>query len=264
MLSKTKMSYLLTFAAAVSMTACQPSEPIAKKDHAEQTAKEAAKPATSTDVDTKKISEALGNFLGRNLKSPGIQFDVESIIAGIRNGAAGKPSPMTDEEYEKAMVELQQKAFNVMATNNLEAADKFLKENTKAEGVVEVTPGKLQYVILTEGKGDAVPEHGHPMINYTGRFIDGSVFGTSENSEGPITISIDSTVPGFSKGIAGMKEGEKRRLFIHPDIGYGKGGQLPPNSLLIFDIEVVKAHSPEGAAGEEHDLDEALDIDTGD
>ena len=44
----------------------------------------------------------------------------------------------------------------------------------------------------------------------------------------PITIPLDQTIPGFSKGIVGMKEGEKRRLFVHPDLGYGTTGQLPP------------------------------------
>ena len=152
---------------------------------------------------------------------------------------------MTDEEYEKAMLELQQKAFTAVAKNNLDAAEKFLQTNAKAQGIVEIIPGKLQYTILQEGKGEAVPEHGSPTIQYTGRFIDGTVFGTSENSEGPITVAIDNTVPGFSKGVVGMKEGEKRRLFVHPDIGYGKSGQLPPNSLLIFDVEVVKPNAPD-------------------
>jgi peptidylprolyl isomerase len=266
MFSKSKMPYLLTLATAVTMTACQPTEPLAKKEQTES-AKEAQKPSiiasttASSDADTSKISEALGNFIGRNLKSPGIQFDVESLVKGLRDGAAGKPSPMSDEEYEKAMGELQLKAFNALAETNLEAADKFLNDNAKAEGVIEITPGKLQYKVLQEGKGDAVPEHGTPLINYTGKFIDGSVFGTSENSDGPISISIDNTIPGFSKGLAGMKEGEKRRLFVHPDVGYGKGGQLPPNSLLIFDIEIVKAVSPdqEGLGDDLGELDDSIE-----
>lgn len=256
MISKSKMPYLLTLATAVTMTACQPAEPIAKK---EQATSEAYKESTNNDMT--KVSEALGNFIGRNLKSPGIQFDVESLIKGLRNGAEGKPSPMTDEEYEKAMVELQQKAFNALGTSNLEAADKFMKENATAKGVVEAVPGKLQYIILEEGKGPAVAEHGSPMIHYTGKFIDGTVFGTTENGDGPISVSIDNTVPGFSKGLTGMKEGEKRRLFIHPDIGYGKSGQLPPNSLLIFDVEVVKAESPDDEKNSD-ELDDLLDLDT--
>ena len=41
-----------------------------------------------------------------------------------------------------------------------------------------------------------------------------------------------------------MKEGEKRKLFVHPDLGYGTQGQLPPNALLIFEVEIVKADAP--------------------
>ena len=40
-----------------------------------------------------------------------------------------------------------------------------------------------------------------------------------------------------------MKEGEKRRIYIHPELGYGTRGRLPPNSLLIFDVEIVEAES---------------------
>ncbi len=205
---------------------------------------DAEKADDSQEVDIKKVSQALGNFIGRNLKAPGITFDTESIIVGIREGSEGKPSPLSDEAYEQAMTTLQQKAVHVLADTNLQAADKFMKENKDAKGVVEIVPLKLQYQILTEGNGPVVPANGTPLINYTGKYSDGSVFGCSEGAGGPIAVPIDQTIPGFSKGIAGMKEGEKRRLFIHPEFGYGTSGQLPPNSLLIFDIEVVKATAP--------------------
>lgn len=200
---------------------------------------------TNAPVDITKISEALGHFIGRNLNSPEIKFDLDKVIKGIRDGANGKPAPMTDQEYEQAMTQLQQQALNSVATRNLDAANTFMKDNASTKGLVEIVPGKLTYIVLEEGKGPAVPEHGTPMINYTGKYIDGSVFGSSESAGGPITVPVDQTIPGFSKGIVGMKEGEKRRLFVHPELGYGTTGQLPPNSLLIFDVEVVKAASPE-------------------
>ena len=59
-----------------------------------------------------------------------------------------------------------------------------------------------------------------------------------------------------------MKEGEKRRLFVHPDFAYGTNGPLPPNSLLIFDIEVVKAQAPKDADLDD-DLDDGDDVDAG-
>jgi peptidylprolyl isomerase len=208
--------------------------------------------------DIKKISEAFGHFIGRNLNTPGVNFDVESVITGIRNGVAGKPAPMSDKEYEEKMLLLQKVAFSKLSDINLKAATEFMEKNVKEKGVIVVEPGKLQYMIIEQGNGPAVESNGSPLINYTGKYLDGTVFGSSVDAGGPITIPLDQTIPGFSKGIAGMKEGEKRRLFVHPDLGYGTMSHLPPNSLLIFDIEVLKAHSPK--TGMEDDEDDLLPL----
>lgn len=197
-------------------------------------------------IDMKKLSEAFGHFIGRNLQSPGLSFDLDSIIKGIREGAAGQPAPLTEKEYEEMMAAVQEKAFKEMSAANLKSANDFMEKNKQNTGIVEVVPNKLQYNVLKEGSGSAVEAHSSPKIHYTGKYQDGTVFGSSEEMEGPITIPLDKTIPGFSKGIAGMKEGEKRRLYVHPDLGYGTSGQLPPNELIIFDIEVVKANADEG------------------
>ncbi len=197
-------------------------------------------------IDMKKLSEAFGNFIGRNLQSPGLSFDLDSIIKGIREGATGQPSPLNEKEYEEMMTAVQEKAFKEMSANNLKAANDFMAKNKQESGINEIVPGKLQYSILKQGNGATVEAHSSPKINYTGKYQDGTVFGTSEEMGGPITIPLDQTISGFSKGIIGMKEGEKRRLYVHPDLGYGTTGQLPPNELLIFDIELVKANSDEG------------------
>ena len=129
-----------------------------------------------------------------------------------------------------------------------------MAKNAKEANVIEIEPGKLQYMILIKGNGPAVEAHATPSINYVGKYLDGTVFGSSEDAGGPINIPLDQTIPGFSKGIQGMKEGEKRRLFVHPSMGYGTMGHLPPNSLLIFDIEVVKASTPKEAMNDDEDL----------
>lgn len=209
-----------------------------------------------SQTDILKVSEAFGHFIGRNLNSPGVKFDLESIIKGMREGAAGKPAPMSDKEYEDMMTILQEKAFKSLTESNLNAANEFLMKNAKAEGVIEIQPGKLQYLILSKGTGSAVTAHATPKINYTGKYIDGTVFGSSEDVNGPIAVPLDQTIAGFSEGIVGMKEGEKRRLFVHPDLGYGTTGHLPPNALLIFDIELIKADShDQDSADEEEDDD---------
>jgi len=230
-------------------------------------------PATSPkndNIDMTKLSEAFGNFIGRNLHSPGLKFDMEALIKGIRDGVAGKPSPLTDKEYEEMMAAVQEKAFKEMSETNLKNANDYLNKNVKAEGVVEVVPGKLQYQIIKEGTGAVVEPHSSPQIHYTGKYQDGTVFGTSEEMGNPITIPLDQTIPGFSKGIVGMKEGEKRRLFVHPDLGYGTTGQLPPNEMLIFEVELVKANAEDDktkapeSTSESKDEDESGDEDFAD
>lgn len=225
----------------------------------------------SDQIDMKKLSEAFGNFIGRNLQAPGLKFDLESLINGIRSGAAGEQSPLSEKEYEEMMAAVQEKAFKEMSTANLKSANEFMEKNRTISGVVEAVPSKLQYTILKEGQGAVVGPHASPKIHYTGKYQDGTVFGTSEELGGPITIPLDQTIPGFSKGILGMKEGEERRLFVHPDLGYGTSGQLPPNELLIFDVKLIQANTdedkPSGSKGsahhgvEEGDEEDDLDLD---
>ncbi len=198
---------------------------------------------TTQEPDLKKLSETFGNLIGRSLKGPGFSFDLDSLIQGIKNGADGKPAPLTDEQYEQGMAAVQEKLINHMAEENLKTAEDFLKKNGKEADVRSLENGKLQYKIIKNGSGEVVPVGGSPEINFTGKLADGEVFSSSEDM-GPITIDLSKTVPGFSKGIAGMKEGEKRVLYIHPDLAYGTQGQLPPNSLLIFEVDVLKATTP--------------------
>lgn len=229
--------------------------PAKEGDHAK------AKEGALQEQEILKISEAFGHFIGRNLNTPGVKFDVESIIKGIREGVAGKPAPMSDQEYEAMMSKLQEQSFAALSEANLKAANEFLEKNSKESNIVELVPGQLQYTVLKEGSDAVVEEHFSPQINYTGKYLDGTVFGSSEDAGGPITIPLDQTIPGFSKGLLGMKEGEKRKLFVHPGLAYGTTGQLPPNSLLIFEVEVVKANAektPKDAAAHEFSENEEL------
>lgn len=211
------------------------------------TSAHAAEPAAAEEVDIKKVSEGFGHFIGRNLKSSGLNFDVDAFIQGIRDGIAGKPAALSDKEYERQMLLLQEKAFKRLSEDNIKAAAEFLQKNAKEQGVVEVEAGKLQYKIEKEGSGNEVKDGNSPQIQYTGKYIDGTVFGSSQDTGGPITIPLDQTIQGFSKGLKGMKEGEVRKIFVHPDLGYGTSGHLPPNSLLIFEVELIKADSDEPA-----------------
>ncbi len=192
--------------------------------------------------DLAKISEAFGHMIAQNLDSLGLEFDMDKVLMGLRNSLDGKTSPLSDEETVAAITQIQEDAFQKKSDLNLIEAEEYLATNAQKDAVVTVDDGKLQYEIEKEGTGEIVQAHFNPLITYKGTFVDGKEFGESKEPE---ALNLDETIPGFSKGIIGMKEGEKRRLFIHPELGYGTQGFLPPNSLLIFDIEVVKANAPQ-------------------
>ncbi|MFT5318439.1 MAG: peptidylprolyl isomerase [Chlamydiales bacterium] len=190
------------------------------------------------EPEVKRISEAFGHLLGSQLDNPGFKYDLDSFIKGIQDAAAGKESPMTEEEYERAAVLIQENIVSEVSSANLRKADQFMSENSNDRSVFEIEKGRLQYAVIETGEGPVVGEHGVPLIHYTAKYLDGTVFGSSVESGSPISLPLDQTLPGLKKGLIGTKEGEKRRLFIHPTLANGANGL---NALLIFDVEVIKA-----------------------
>ncbi len=201
-----------------------------------------AEEAEPEKPDLAKLSEAFGHMIGQNLDSLGFDFDMNQVLKGLKDSIAGIDSPLSESETVSAITAMQEEEFQHQSDKNLVEAEDFLATNAQNKDVIEVEEQKLQYKVLEDGTGAEVQPHFSPLIRYTGRFIDGKEFGASQEDE---AISLDETIPGFSKGLLGMKEGEKRTLYIHPDLGYGVSGFLPPNSLLVFDIELVKANAPQ-------------------
>jgi peptidylprolyl isomerase len=187
-----------------------------------------------------RISESYGHFIYKSLDNPILKLDFAGVVKGMNDAKAGKPSPMTEQEYEEGIAAIQEIAFQEMSEKNLKDAETFLAKNEKEPGVVDLEKGKLQIKVLQPGTGEELIEGKMPVLHYTGKYLDGTVFGNSYTNGEPISISLSHTIPGFRQGVMGMKVGEKRRIFIHPSLGYGTSGQLLPNSLLIFDIELVK------------------------
>jgi FKBP-type peptidyl-prolyl cis-trans isomerase len=104
---------------------------------------------------------------------------------------------------------------------------------------------ELQIEILEEGKADGkvVVEGSNIIADYTGMFIDRTVFDSSADRD-PIhfTAGGGQVIEGWDQGFIGMKEGEKRRLSIPPSLGYGDDdfGPIPGGSTLIFEVELVE------------------------
>ena len=124
---------------------------------------------------------------------------------------------------------------------NLQQSELFLGQNLSNSEVVEIEPG-LQYMILESSQSDASSPKLEDIItaDFHGTLTDGSVFWSSIEIGEPLTIQLSQLIPGCQKVISLMQEGDFWRVFIHPDLAYGKEGRptIPPNSVLIFDIKL--------------------------
>ena len=203
-----------------------------------------------------KVSQTYGHLIRKNLNSPNVKLNIDAVIAGIRDANEGKPSPLQDKECEEAFRLMEKYSHEELLSRNLEEAENFLKKNSQLDGVIEIQPNKLQYKVLQTGTGDLVTKELVPTINYSATYLNGISLGSSDQHGGPIEIELKETISGFRLGLLGMKVGEKRRLFIHPDLGYRKGGQSP-NGLLIFDVEVIKV--AQKSSSDEDSGDESTD-----
>ncbi len=115
---------------------------------------------------------------------------------------------------------------------------------TTAGPNIITTASGLQYQVLQEGSG-AVATAGHMVsVHYTGWLTNGTKFDSSVDRGQPFQFSLGAgqVIKGWDEGVAGMKIGEKRKLTIPSNLGYGErgaGGAIPPNATLVFDVELL-------------------------
>ena len=109
---------------------------------------------------------------------------------------------------------------------------------------VSVNAADLSFEVIAEGGGETAKNGMQVSVHYQGRLADGTIFDDSQKRGTPFSFTLGSgqVIPGWERGIAGMKIGEKRILTIPPELGYGAagaGGVIPPNATLVFDVELV-------------------------
>jgi len=115
-----------------------------------------------------------------------------------------------------------------------------------AMGTREENSMELESKILKEGTGDQEAKQGDFVkVHYTGTLEDGTKFDSSVDRGEPFefTLGVGQVIQGWDQGVVGMKIGEKRKLTIPPNLGYGASGAgsaIPPNATLIFEVELLE------------------------
>lgn len=175
----------------------------------------------------------------------------QNVVDKIKAGDKIEKIEIVRVGKEAEDFEVSKERFSALveeASKKVEEAKKAEKEKILDEikyrypGAIK-TPSGLMYIIEREGEAGKSPKYGDKVtVHYEGKLLSGRVFDSSYLRKEPTTFRIGDVIEGWNEALVEMKKNEKRVLIIPPELGYGEYGYpgvIPPNSYLIFEVELL-------------------------
>jgi FKBP-type peptidyl-prolyl cis-trans isomerase FklB len=198
-----------------------------------------------------RVSYAIGMMLGHNWQQQGLEVDPEIAARAIKDVQSGGATLLTQTEMQETLAAFQ-KEFKVkqqkmqaeLAVTNKAAGEAFLAMNKNNPGV-NALPDGLQYIVITNGTGAMPAASDVVTVNYRGTLINGTEFDSSYKRGQPAQFPVGGVIHGWTEALQKMNVGSKWKLFIPSELAYGENGQrgIPPNSVLIFEVELLAAQA---------------------
>lgn len=188
-----------------------------------------------------KVSYSIGINVATSIKSEGLDsINSFYISKGFQDVFENKDLAINIDESNKIIGEYFNKKQD--AKNERLAIDSkiFLEQNKQKDGVITTESG-LQYLILSEGKGNNPTLNDNVTVHYHGTLIDGTIFDSSVDRKQPATFPLNGVIPGWQEALQMMSVGSKWKVFIPSELAYGESGAgaIGPNSTLIFEVELL-------------------------
>lgn len=197
------------------------------------------KPLLATKADS--VSYAFGRDIGGSLKSLGITSWNKELIGKALISALDDQNSLIEEDKLRDIIQgAVTDARDQKEKENLAKEFAFFTENAKKAGMKSTEEG-LQYEVLVEGNGDKPSRENEVTVHYTGTLLDGKKFDSSLDRNEPLKMKLDRVIEGWKIGVPLMSKGAKFRFYVPSKLGYGSQnmGAIPPNSILVFDIELL-------------------------
>ena len=224
---KIKTFYAAAFMGALAFSSCN---------------KNGGQTATSLTSENDKVSYSLGVMMGNNLKKSGVDtINGVALAAAISDVYASADLKVTEDSAKQILDAYFGKIRDLKNGKAIEEGKKFLEENKTKSGVVEL-PSGLQYQIITAGTGQKPTATDKVTVNYTGKLLNGTVFDSSVERKQPASFPVSGVIPGWTEALQLMPVGSKWNLYIPSNLAYGErgaGGTIPPNSTLVFEVELL-------------------------
>ena len=245
-----RSALLMTLALLTGLGQAQNARPADSPAPAGAPSHTAAAPAKSGAPD-EASSYSVGLVFGNQLRSAGLEqtLALDAVMRGLKEGLAGRALSAEDKEHA---LQLVRSGRDAIATRNRAAARDYLAKNASSPGVTTTASG-LQYQVIEPGeaKRASPAPTDRVTVHYRGRLLDGTEFDNSDSHAQVAEFSVNSVIKGWREALLLMKPGAKWRLFVPPELGYDLNSppNIPPASLLIFDLELAKVESASVLSG---------------
>ncbi|HTY09600.1 MAG TPA: FKBP-type peptidyl-prolyl cis-trans isomerase [Bacteroidota bacterium] len=207
------------------------------------------------------VSYGMGVDFERNFLKPRMmELNPDAFAQALKDMNGDGKSILTDEQFRSAMMDFQTEMMATHAEKMKAAGEKnkkegeaFLAENKKKEGVITL-PSGLQYKVITMGNGEKPKSQDQVSVNYRGTLVDGTEFDNSAKTGKPGVFPVHGIIKGLSEALQLMPVGSKWEVYVPSDLAYGPDGrgiQILPNAVLIFDLELLGIEKAT-AAGHSH------------
>lgn len=203
-----------------------------------------------------QTSYTIGLQLGQQLKSDGLEIDINGLMAGINDALQGAQPQLSEEQIKASLMRIQQfvqqqqqKAQAEMAANAKDAAPAedwqvaFMDVIQKQDPSVQTTASGLKYRVMKKGAGPKPTARSVVACHYDGKLPNGEVFDSSYKRGEPAQFPVNRVIPGWTEALQLMSVGEKWEVYLPSAIAYGAegtpGGPIGPNQDLLFTIELL-------------------------
>jgi FKBP-type peptidyl-prolyl cis-trans isomerase len=191
------------------------------------------------------LSYALGVANYKYYVADSISINTKMFTKGMTDASKDKAlmNDTTASAYiVKYMQRREREKLMIKYGAQIAAGEKFLAENSKAEGVVTL-PSGLQYKVITQGTGATPGPEDMVKVHYTGTTISGTKFDSSYDRGDAASFRVSTIIRGWVEGLQLMQEGSKYMFYIPADLAYGERGAgniIQPFETLIFEVELLE------------------------
>ena len=189
-----------------------------------------------------KFSYSIGLGIGQNLMSMGARdIDADDFAQAVKDVLKGGPTAISHKEAREIVNRYFAELERKINADRISQGKAFLEQNGKREGVVTLKSG-LQYEVIRKGSGKKPKATDRVRCHYEGRLIDGTVFDSSVKRGQPAVFGVSQVIKGWVEALQLMSAGDKWKLYIPYNLGYGSQGageMIAPYSTLIFEVELI-------------------------